>query len=192
MTSGKPGASKRAAQPLKKAQPPKKAQPRTTAQPATTPTAGDGRPGARLRRPVPQPHVRGARLGLPEDGRGSLAPFGRRLVAFLIDGILSALVASIFVQADPSLPGIAGRAPGWWSLIPLSIMYVLGLLLAGRTLGQWLLGLRVIRVDRRAAVNPWRAVVRTALLIILIPAVIVDRDGRGMHDRITDTAVIRA
>jgi hypothetical protein len=41
-------------------------------------------------------------------------------------------------------------------------------------------------------VNPWRAVVRTALLLILIPALIVDRDGRGLHDRLTDTVVINA
>jgi uncharacterized RDD family membrane protein YckC len=70
------------------------------------------------------------------------------------------------------------------------MMYIGGLLLAGKTLGQHLLGLRVVRVDRTAAVTPWRAIVRTALLVILIPAVIVDKDGRGMHDRVTDTAVI--
>jgi uncharacterized RDD family membrane protein YckC len=145
-----------------------------------------------LRRPAPVETVRGARLGLPETGPGSLATFGRRSAAFAIDALLSALVASIFVQVDSTLPGIAGRAPGWWSLLPLGVMYVLGLLLAGRTLGQFVLGLRVIRVDRHAPVTPWRAVVRTALLLVLVPAVIVDRDGRGMHDRVTDTAVIRA
>jgi hypothetical protein len=28
--------------------------------------------------------------------------------------------------------------------------------------------------------------------MLLIPAVIWDRDGRGFHDRLTDTAVVRA
>jgi hypothetical protein len=42
---------------------------------------------------------------------------------------------------------------------------------------------------RRLAV--WRAVVRTALLILLIPALLVDADGRGLHDRATQTAVVR-
>ena len=29
------------------------------------------------------------------------------------------------------------------------------------------------------------------LLCLLVPALIVDADGRGMHDRVTDTAVVR-
>jgi hypothetical protein len=27
--------------------------------------------------------------------------------------------------------------------------------------------------------------------MLLVPALIVDADGRGMHDRLTDTAVVR-
>ena len=38
---------------------------------------------------------------------------------------------------------------------------------------------------------PGRAVARTVLLVMLLPAVIWDRDGRGLHDRLTDTAVVR-
>ena len=57
---------------------------------------------------------------------------------------------------------------------------------------MYLFGLRVIRVDRTAAVNPWRAVLRTALLMLLVPAVVFDKDGRGLHDRYTDTAVVRS
>jgi uncharacterized RDD family membrane protein YckC len=56
---------------------------------------------------------------------------------------------------------------------------------------MYLFGLRLVRVDRVAAVDPGRAVVRTALLFMLLPAVIWDRDGRGLHDRLTDTAVVR-
>jgi hypothetical protein len=37
----------------------------------------------------------------------------------------------------------------------------------------------------------WRAVVRTGLLVLLVPALIVDADGRGLHDRLTGTAVVR-
>jgi uncharacterized RDD family membrane protein YckC len=46
-------------------------------------------------------------------------------------------------------------------------------------------------VDQDKPVNPWRALLRTFLLVLLIPAVIWDRDGRGLHDRLTDTAVVR-
>jgi uncharacterized RDD family membrane protein YckC len=136
---------------------------------------------------------RGEQLGLPAEGSGSLATTGQRLGAFVVDALASALVAGLFVQvARPAGSDVAGRLPGSWSLVPFVIDYVVGLLVAGRTLGMYLFGLRLVRVDRRAAVNPWRAVVRTALLILLIPAVVWDRDGRGMHDRYTDTAVVRS
>ena len=35
------------------------------------------------------------------------------------------------------------------------------------------------------------AVVRTVLLCLLVPALLVDADGRGLHDRLTQTAVVR-
>jgi hypothetical protein len=57
---------------------------------------------------------------------------------------------------------------------------------------MYLFGLRMIRVEKDVAVDPWRALVRTALLVLLVPALVFDRDGRGMHDRLTDTAVVRA
>jgi len=49
-----------------------------------------------------------------------------------------------------------------------------------------------VRVDRPTAVNPGQAIVRTLLLFLLVPAVIWDRDGRGLHDRASGTAVVRA
>jgi uncharacterized RDD family membrane protein YckC len=138
---------------------------------------------------VPQA-FRGARLGLPERGPGSLATTGQRLGAFLVDAIASGLVAALFVQFAHGR-GAVGHLPGSWSLIPFAIDYIVGTLVAGRTLGMYLFGLRLVRVDRVAAVDPGRAVGRTALLIMLLPAVIWDRDGRGLHDRLTDTAVVR-
>jgi len=33
---------------------------------------------------------------------------------------------------------------------------------------------------------------RTLLLAIVIPAVVTDRDGRGLHDRAVNTVLIRA
>lgn len=137
---------------------------------------------------LPQSY-RGQRLGLPESGTGSLATTGPRLLAFLVDAIASGLVAALFV---PHSGGLAHSLPGSWSLIPLAVDYVLGTLLTGRTVGMYLFGLRLIRVDRRAAVDPGRILLRTFLLFLLIPAVVFDRDGRGLHDRLSETAVVRA
>jgi uncharacterized RDD family membrane protein YckC len=131
---------------------------------------------------------RGERIGLPESGRGSLANGGRRVAAFAVDAIVCAVIAGIFTRSFGT--DTASKLPGLWSLVTFSLDYIAGLLFAGRTLGMYLLGIRVIRIDRDEPVNPWRAVLRTFLLVLLVPALIFDRDGRGLHDRYTDTAVV--
>jgi len=146
----------------------------------STPTAGQA--------------YRGQRLGLPESGQASLASPGTRIGAWIVDSVLSALVAALFVEVihDGRHRDFAQRLPGYWSLIPFALDYILGMLFVGRTLGMYLFGLRIIRVDRNEAVDPWRAVLRTVLLMLLVPAVVFDKDGRGLHDRYTDTAVVRS
>jgi uncharacterized RDD family membrane protein YckC len=131
---------------------------------------------------------RGEQLGLPESGGGSIAPAGPRIAAFIVDALVSGLVAALFVRSNST----TGHLPGSWSLIPLAIDYVAGMLIAGRTLGMYLFGLRIIRVDANLPVTPLRAIARTLMLFLLLPALIFDRDGRGLHDRYTDTAVIRS
>jgi uncharacterized RDD family membrane protein YckC len=133
---------------------------------------------------------RGEALGLPAAGPGSLAPTGTRLLAFAVDAIASALVAALFVPHHGG--SFADRLPGSWSLIPLVIDYVAGLLIAGRTLGMYLFGLRVVRSTPAVRLDLPRVLLRTALLCLLVPAVVFDRDGRGLHDRFADTAVVRA
>jgi uncharacterized RDD family membrane protein YckC len=135
------------------------------------------------------PDYRGAELGLTESGPGSAASFGRRSLAFLIDIFASFLAAGLFVRRH-DLHGAASHLPGSWSLLALFVDYEVGLLLAGRSAGMVLTGLRVIRVDARAAIGPVRAAIRTGLLLLLVPAVLVDSNFRGLHDRLTDTAVI--
>jgi uncharacterized RDD family membrane protein YckC len=132
---------------------------------------------------------RGEKLGLPSSGPGSLAATGPRLFAFLVDALASALVAGLFVHHKGG--SLADRLPGSWSLLPFALDYLVGVLVAGRTLGMYLTGLRVIRVTSNAAVDPLRIIARTALLCLFVPALVFDRDGRGMHDRLTDTAVVR-
>ncbi|WP_369133139.1 RDD family protein [Modestobacter sp. I12A-02662] len=132
--------------------------------------------------PASQERARGAALGLPADGPGALATFGRRSGQFAIDAISSALVTALFTAPEP---------PGNWSLLTFGLMTVFFLLATGQTPGMRLLGLRLAHPAEGHRLAPWRAVVRTALLILLVPALVVDSDGRGLHDRLTDTAVVR-
>jgi uncharacterized RDD family membrane protein YckC len=132
--------------------------------------------------PASQERARGAALGLPTDGPGALATFGRRSGQFAVDAITSALVTALFTAPEP---------PGNWSLLTFGLMTVFFLLATGQTPGMRLLGLRLAHPAEGQRLAPWRAVVRTVLLMLLVPALVVDSDGRGLHDRLTDTAVIR-
>ena len=126
---------------------------------------------------------RGVRLGRPAEGTGSVATMGRRAAAFAVDSLGSALVAGAFTA--PALPRN-------WSLLVFCIEYVFFTAVFGQTPGMRLLGLRVIRLDTAGPLGMWRAVVRTGLLVLLVPALITDRDGRGLHDKTTGAAVVNA
>ena len=132
---------------------------------------------------------RGQRLGLPAAGPGSLAPTSRRLGAIVVDCVASSLVAGLFTAGLARHSG-SSALPGSWSLIPFVLDYLIGLPLLGRTLGMNLFGIRVIRVDRPTRITVLDAAVRTILLALLIPALIWDKDGRGLHDRVARTAVV--
>ena len=129
---------------------------------------------------------RGERLGLPETGPGSLASLGRRLAALGVDWAAANLVTAFVV---------AGRFPYGtpaFNLIALGIFAVEVFVLtwlAGASFGQRLLHIGVVSLDRGRVPCP-RALLRTVLICLAVPALIWDRDGRGLHDRANLTAVI--
>jgi uncharacterized RDD family membrane protein YckC len=142
--------------------------------------SGLGAAGVTLR---PAGSYPGQRFGLPAAGTGAVATFGRRLLAFAVDAILTSLATSLFTAPEP---------PREWSMLPLAILYVPLVTLTGQTAGMRLLGLRLIRLEKGPRVDLLRAALRFALLALLIPALITDRDGRGLHDRAAGTAVVQA
>lgn len=127
----------------------------------------------------------GERMGLPQHGVGSLASVLRRVGGVAIDWFMSIFLATIITSFTHSL---GGR-----STVTLGVFFILGVIsvwLFARTPGQMILGMGVARIDANARVGLWRAVVRTLLTCFILPPVIVDSDGRGLHDRATGTAVI--
>jgi uncharacterized RDD family membrane protein YckC len=62
--------------------------------------------------------------------------------------------------------------------------------LTGFTVGKRILNIRVARVDGQPVGLGW-ALVRTILLLLVVPPLITDRDLRGLHDRAANTIVIR-
>lgn len=134
---------------------------------------------------------RGGRLGRPVDGPGSVASFGGRAGAFAIDALLAGLVARLFfpVRDLEAAQNTAGLAP----VAVLAVVYVVGLLLLGQTPGMRMVGLRVApaRPTAGEALGLVPVALRTALLLLLVPALIADRDGRGLHDRAAGSVVVR-
>jgi uncharacterized RDD family membrane protein YckC len=126
---------------------------------------------------------RGKRLGLPEEGPGSIAGTGRRLGALAIDWLLCYLVAfALIANRHVNQVNI-------WITVLFFLVSVLTLGTVGATPGKKLLGLRVVALNGgRAGLG--QVTLRTFLLVLAVPALIWDRDGRGLHDRFARTVVV--
>ncbi|WP_312872007.1 RDD family protein [Amycolatopsis acididurans] len=136
------------------------------------------------------PRWRGERLGLPEGGVGSVARGGSRLLGFLIDLVFASLVTSLFFR--PNLQDTAlMQTYNLWSAAVWAVLTVLPVAFFGYTPGMAVLGIRVARLDGATMTGLWRALVRAALTVVILPAVIRNADGRSWLDRITETVVIR-
>ena len=135
--------------------------------------------------PMGEQRYAGERLGLPEEGSGSVAGWGRRVVALFVDWIPSVLVASLL--ADYATPGddLARVLPLLVFLLEATIFTAL----AGGSFGQLALQIAVVRLDGRP-MTVLRALVRTFLICLVIPPVIFNRDNRGIHDLAVGTVTV--
>ncbi|MBD9733523.1 RDD family protein [Streptomyces sp. H28] len=127
---------------------------------------------------------RGEQLGLPEDGPGSIARPGRRLGALAVDWAMCALIASQLIT------GSYGQTSSNWALLIFFVMSALTVGTIGCTPGKRIFGLRVVALGT-GGVQPARALLRSLLLCLALPALIWDRDGRGLHDRLAGTVEVR-
>ncbi len=138
----------------------------------------------------PQDGWKGRRLGLPPEGVGAVATTGSRLAAFFVDlivgGAIGGLVNVFVTDPTPLQRTLSGNGAFALQVLVLTA-------LTGQTLGMKLLGLRVARLHDLGAVPGFLpAALRTGLLVLLLPALLFDRDGRGLHDKAAGTVVLRA
>jgi hypothetical protein len=120
----------------------------------------------------------GQRLGLPERGPGSVASIPRRLLALLIDWLLSMVIAYWLTHSQ------------FWTIAVFAIETYLLTALGGSTVGKRLVGIRTVRIGGGQVGFGW-ALVRTAILLTVVPPLLTDRDLRGLHDRASGTIVVR-
>jgi uncharacterized RDD family membrane protein YckC len=120
----------------------------------------------------------GQRFGLPERGSGSVASMPRRVLALLIDWLLSMLIAFWLTGSQ------------FWTIAVFAVEVYLLTATTGFTVGKRLAGIRTMRTNGGLVGFRW-ALVRTAILLTVIPPLLTDRDLRGLHDRASDTVVVR-
>jgi uncharacterized RDD family membrane protein YckC len=125
----------------------------------------------------------GERLGLPDEGPGSVGRVGRRIAAIAVDWAIANFIALL---AGP----YASTAQSWTTLAVFALMQVAFIPTIGGSIGHRVLGMRVVPLTG-GWVGLWRPVVRTVLLVLVLPAVVWDSDQRGFHDKVAGTVLIR-
>lgn len=132
----------------------------------------------------------GSRLGLPKEGPGSLAPFSGRAFAFFVDIVASALVAGLFVRAIEDPSGLQRQAAAY---AVLALEHVLFVALTGQTLGMRLLGYKVVHLKEPGRVPGFLPALLRTLPLLLTAGLLgfFTKDGRGWHDVIAGSVVVR-
>ncbi|GGH35263.1 RDD family protein [Microbacterium album] len=122
----------------------------------------------------------GRDLGLPATGRGSIGRPGRRFAALAIDLASAVLIGVAFFDYNPIATNVT-----------FALLQILFIPTIGGSPGHRIMRMYVAPL-RGGWVGLWRPIVRTALLFLIIPAVVWDSDQRGLHDKIAGTVLLRS
>jgi len=127
----------------------------------------------------------GQRLGLPAQGRGSVTGWARRFTALFIDWFIAlGITRVLFPHVDAATTA--------HSLLVLGVFAVhVGVLsmVAGASFGQRVMGLILLPVNGERPVR-WRLLARSLLVACVIPALLYDRDRRGLPDHLARTVLV--
>lgn len=122
----------------------------------------------------------GEQFGLPEEGSRSIARMGRRILAIVIDWAIATGVSLLIVHAQNA----------WITLGAFAVLQIVFIATLSGSIGHLILGMRVVPLDPKW-VGVLKPAVRTVLLCLVIPAVIFDKDQRGLHDKLAGTVLVR-
>jgi uncharacterized RDD family membrane protein YckC len=114
------------------------------------------------------------------------------VLALFVDWLIAGLIASA-ITSKPLWAG--GNDLNTAQLVSFFAMSAVLTGLAGATIGHRLFGLRVIRTQPggtgySAQVGLLGGAIRSFLICLVLPAVVYDRDRRGLHDRAAGTVVV--
>ena len=118
---------------------------------------------------------------------GEVVGLGRRLAALAIDWLV-AIGVSLLLFRDVAYGSLESSVA---ILLIFAAELILLTWLTGASFGQRILGVQVVRADG-GRLGLGRVVLRTVLICLVIPAVVIDTYGRGLHDRAVGSVVVRA
>lgn len=125
-----------------------------------------------------QPRWAGEFLGLPETGAASMASYPRRFGAIFIDWFLASGIGMIIAPGEQ-----------WAVLVVFLVLHFSLIWLFGTTLGKRIVRIQIVQVGG-ATMKLYQAGIRTILLGMVIPVLVIDRDSRGLHDKLAGTVEI--
>lgn len=120
----------------------------------------------------------GERLGLPESGPRSIARPARRIGGLVVDWGLSVLISVAFFHYD-----------AFATLGVFALTQIVFITFVNGSIGHLVFRMRVVPLAG-GWIGAWRPIVRTLLLCVVIPALIWDRDQRGLHDTAAGTVLV--
>ncbi|WP_430789801.1 RDD family protein [Actinoplanes sp. G11-F43] len=109
------------------------------------------------------------------------AGLGPRLGALLIDWVLCLLIAGLYASPFEK---------SWPAVLVLIVANTFFLGLFGQTPGMRLLRVRCESYLDGGAIGPVRGLLRAVLLALFVPALIMNGEGRGLHDRLAGSMVV--
>ncbi len=136
--------------------------------------------------PVTDPDYPGQSLGLPAAGPGSLATWRSRVAALTVDWAASMVLAVAAFGV-----GVLNQ-PGWRSWMILAVFFVQRTILttfAGGSFGQLLARIGVVRLEG-GPVGFGRSLARAAMICLVLPAVVIGAERRGLDDLALGTVVV--
>lgn len=121
----------------------------------------------------------GRRLGLPATGSHSPAPAWKRILALLVDWFMCLAIADLIGTTNPIV------APAIFAVENFLLVGTLGY-----SVGHRIFGIEVRRLDGHVP-GLLKSLIRALLVVLVIPALIFDRDNRGLHDLAAGTVILR-
>jgi uncharacterized RDD family membrane protein YckC len=110
---------------------------------------------------------------------------GKRILALIIDWASAILV----VQVIPNAPEYGTQRNSLLTLIIFALQVILFTWLMGASFGQRIVGLRVKDFIKDSNPSLLQSIFRTLIIVLIIPPLLADSDGRGLHDRLVKTKI---